>query len=122
MIMSRRNEKYELKISSHLYLMIENLLRPMRGLFNVRLTLYQNCFVRQYCETVYGEANKGDRKAKFFKRPFKYLTQKKRIRSLVEQSSSILNVTFLSSFKTTDCISPCFCLVTMKKRNETKQK
>ena len=47
--------------------MIDNLLRPMRGLFNVRLTSYQNCFVWQDCETVYGEA-------KFFKQPFKYLT------------------------------------------------
>ena len=54
--------------------MIDNLLRPMRGLFNVHLTAYQNCFVWQDCETVYGEANKGDKKAKFFKRPFKYLT------------------------------------------------
>ena len=76
--MSRRNEKYELKISSHLCihinLMIDNLLRRMRGLFNVHLTAYQNCFVWQDCETVYGEANKEDRKAKFFNRPFKYLT------------------------------------------------
>lgn len=75
--MSRRNEKYELKLArtyANINLMIDNLLRPMRGLFNVHLTAYQNCFVWQDCETVYGEANKGDRKAKFFKRPFKYLT------------------------------------------------
>ena len=102
--------------------MIDNLLRPMRGLFNVRLTSYQNCFVWQDCETVYGEANKGDRKAKFFNRPFKYLTQQKRIRILVEQSSSILNVTFLSSFKTNRLHFAVllFGYNEEKKRNKTK--
>ena len=42
---------------TYINLMIDNLLRPMRGLFNVHQTANQNCFVWQDCETVYGEAN-----------------------------------------------------------------
>ena len=87
----------------------------------------ENCFVWQDCETVSGEPDREDKKAKFFfKATLQILNLNRKIFiASVEQSGStrskyiFLHVTFLSSYKT-NRLHFAERLFSYKKRNKTK--